>query len=77
MFRDIHKNNENIPIEYRKLSLHIALERADMNEDWKIFKILYNYAPEILEKHLKNTGFIFDYNYKKLSEQQINSLFSV
>ena len=77
MFRDIHKKNENIPIEYRKLSLHIALERADMNEDWEIYKILYSYAPEFLSNHLKITGFIFDYNYKNLSEQQINSLFSV
>ena len=29
-----HKNIQNLSDEYKNLRLHIALERADMNEDW-------------------------------------------
>ena len=36
--RHLHKNNINIPEEYKTLSLHIALERADKNKDWIVFK---------------------------------------
>lgn len=71
-----HTNIENISDEYKKVRLHIALERADMNKDWNTFKILFKLAPEFLKSHLSNTEFIFDYNYKNLPKNQFDDLFS-
>jgi len=71
-----HTNIQNISDEYKKVRLHIALERADMNKDWKTFKILFKLAPEFLRNHLQGTDFVFDYNYKNLPKDQINNLFS-
>ena len=68
-----HVNVPEIPDRYKKSSLHIALELADQNKDWKTFKKLYDIAPLFLKSHLNMTDFVFDYNYKKLSnEEQIN-----
>lgn len=74
-YRDLHKNIEDIPDDYRRMSLHIALENADIRKDWENFKKLYKLAPEFLKKHLDITGLIFDYNYKTLSKKEKNNLF--
>jgi hypothetical protein len=73
--RDLHKNNENIPDEYKSLSLHIALERADKNKDWKAFREIYKISPITLKSHLNMTS-IFGYNYLKLSQEEQNKLFN-
>lgn len=73
---DLHKNLENIPEEYKKLNLHIALERADLNKDWITFKELYKLSPKFLKSHLIMTS-IFNYNYKKLSLAEQNNLFKI
>ena len=44
--RHLHKNNKNIPDEYKTYSLHIALERADKNKDWIVFNELYKILKE-------------------------------
>jgi len=72
--RYLHKNNKNIPYEYRQCSLHIALERADINKDWKVFNELYKISPEYLKNHLFMTS-IFDYNYTKLSAEEQEKVF--
>ena len=72
--RYLHKHNENIPEEYRQCSLHIALERADRNKDWKVFNELYKISPEYLKNHLFMTS-IFDYNYTKLSPEEQEKVF--
>ena len=66
---------QDIPEEYRNLSLHIALERADTNKDWVAFKKIYATAPDFLKQHLQSTSIIFDYNYQMLSEQEQEELF--
>ena len=63
--------------EYKTCSLHIALERADNNKDWKSFKIIYDSNPEYLKNHLDMTKYIFDYNYTKLSREQKQYIFSI
>ena len=73
--RYLHESVNDIPNEYKNCSLHIALERADLKEDWKSFKTIYKVAPEFLMRHLKSTGQIFDYNYKKLSDNEQYDLF--
>lgn len=77
MDRNLHKQNQDIPVEYRNLSLHIALERADENEDWEVFNKLYRLSPKFLKNHLNMTDFIFDYNYQKLSPQKQDDLFNL
>lgn len=74
--RHLHKNNINIPEEYRTLSLHIALERADKNKNWIVFKELYKISPNFLRSHLYMTS-IFDYNYLKLSLEEQYNLFKL
>jgi hypothetical protein len=71
--RDLHKNNENIPDEYKSLSLHIALERADKKKDWKAFREIYKISPIALKNHLNMTS-IFGYNYLKLSQEEVGFL---
>jgi hypothetical protein len=66
---DIHKNKKYIPEEYKALMLHIALERADKNKDWKL-------SPIFLKRHLIMTS-IFHYNYLKLSTEEQNNLFKI
>jgi|LakMenE18May11ns_1017448.scaffolds.fasta_scaffold7730832_1 hypothetical protein len=66
----------NIPDEYKSLSLHIALERADKNKDWKAFREIYKISPITLKSHLIMTS-IFDYNYLKLSKEEQNQLFNL
>lgn len=74
--RCLHKNDEDIPLYYRNMSLHIALENADIKKDWENFRKLYKYAPKYLENHLNITGALFDYNYKKLKPKERCDLFS-
>lgn len=73
--RYLHENIHDIPIEYRKCSLHIALEKSDIKKDWENFKKLYKVSPEFLLSHLKTTGQIFDYNYKNLNDNEQYDLF--
>lgn len=75
--RYIHQSLDNIDNVYKNKSLHIALEYADLNKDWKTFKILYQLAPIVLLNHLNNTKFVLDYNYLDLEEQERNKLFEV
>ena len=75
--RYLHKNNIDIPIEYRNCSLHIALERADIKKDWESFKKLYRVSPEFLKNHLDNTNMILDYNYLDLPKEEIEDLFKL
>jgi len=74
--RHLHKNNKNIPDEYKRCSLHIALERADKNKDWIVFNELYKISPQYLKNHLYMTS-IFDYNYLKLSSDEQVKLFKI
>lgn len=71
----LHVKDMSIPKNYRDLSLHIALERADINRDWVNFKKLYQFNPTFLKFHLESTS-IFNYNYKSLPEDEQNNLFS-
>jgi hypothetical protein len=75
--RYLHKNKKNIPDEYKSYSLHIALERADINKNWIVFKELYKISPEYLRNHLNMTSSIFDYNYLKLPIESQNELFKI
>jgi len=75
--RYIHQNLENIQPEYKAKSLHIALEYADLKEDWNTFKKLYRLSPVILMNHLNNTKCIFNYNYEKLNENERKELFEI
>ena len=74
--RFLHKNNEKIPSESRSMSLHIALEKADLNKDWNVFRELLKIEPIFLKKHLDSTSFIFDYNYLSLSKDEQYNLFN-
>ena len=73
--RFLHIKND-IPEEYKNCSLHIALEKADIKKDWVNFKKIYSLDPEFLMRHLKMTGFIFDYNYENLSDSEKYNLFN-
>lgn len=70
----LHVKDLSIPKSYRDLSLHIALERADLNKDWVNFKKLYAFNPSFLQLHLDNTS-IFNYNYKSLTNDEQQKLF--
>jgi hypothetical protein len=71
----LHVKDISIPKNYRDLSLHIALERADLNRDWVVFKKLYQFNPVFLKFHLDSTTSVFNYNYKSLPEEEQNNLF--
>ena len=73
--RYLHANS-NIPDEYKKSSLHIALEKADINKDWDSFNKLFRLSPEFLKNHLNITS-MFGYNYEKLSKQEKEQLFNI
>lgn len=77
MIKNIHSQDKEISDEYRNISLHIALERADENKDWITFNMLYRISPQFLKNHLNTTDFIFDYNYQQLSAQQQDDLFKL
>jgi hypothetical protein len=68
-------NNCNIDDEYKKLRIHIALERADINKDWDSFNKIYKCSPEFLNSHLNMTKMIFDYNFLNLSKDLQKKLF--
>jgi hypothetical protein len=76
-YRHLHKQDEDIPLVYRNLSLHIAVERADMNKDWTVFKKLYTFAPEFLKAHLKTTEYLLGYNYLDLDKKDRDELFKL
>ena len=71
--RFIHQNMD-IPENYKKVSLHIALERADIAKDWIVFKQLYKLNPKMLSHHMNMTDCIFNYNFYKLSKEEQNNL---
>lgn len=74
--RFLHQYNDKIPNSYKSCSLHIAIEKADLNKDWKVFKELMKIDPIFLQNHLQNTSGIFDYNYLKLTKEQQKELFN-
>jgi hypothetical protein len=69
--------NSDIPDIYKKCMLHIALEKADIQKDWKTFNILYRLNPSELKSHLKMSSLIFEYNYSKLSFEKQDEIFKV
>ena len=69
-------NRDKIPNLYKNCSLHIALERADLNKDWVVFKELMKIDPKFLKMHLDATSSIFDYNYLSLTKEQQYDLFN-
>jgi hypothetical protein len=69
-------NRDNIPSLYKSCSLHIALERADLNKDWAVFKKLVKINPKFLKMHLDATSSTFDYNYLSLTKEQQYDLFN-
>ena len=50
--RYVHKYNEKIPESYRTCSFHIAIEKADINKDWDVFRELIKIDPVYLKNHL-------------------------
>jgi len=66
----------DIDDKYKSCSLHIALERADINNDWETFKKLYKVNPIFLKNHLDNTSRVLDYNYLSLSKNDQDNLFN-
>jgi len=70
------ENNDKIPSLYKTCSLHIALERADLNKDWVVFTELMKIDPKFLKMHLDATSSIFDYNYLALTKEQQYDLFN-
>ena len=60
-------DKSNLRDEYLNLSIHIALERADLKKDKKSFDLILNtpdtYRRNLLLNHLELTKDIFDYNY--------------
>jgi hypothetical protein len=74
-YRYLHINS-NVSDNYKDCSLHIAIERADINKDWENFNKLIRIAPQYLKNHLKLTS-IFGYNYEKLSEEEQQKLFNI
>jgi len=70
------ENRDKIPSLYKTCSLHIALERADLNKDWVVFKELMKIDPKFLKMHLDATSSIFDYNYLSLTKEQQYDLFN-
>ena len=75
-YKHLIKNNKNIPDEYKSCSLHIALERADNNKDWIVFKEIYKISPKYFKHHLRMTS-LFDYNYLDLSNEEQSKLFEI
>jgi hypothetical protein len=61
--------------KYTNCSLHIAIERADMNKDWKSFKTILNVHYSFLIRHIYMTASLFTWNFRKLSEEQQYELF--
>ena len=62
--------------EYGKRSIHIALERCDLNKDWRLFKYLLSLEREWLMYHLKMTRAVFDYNVYKLPKKEQDDIFA-
>lgn len=59
----------NLPEKYTKLMVHIALEKADNDEDKKNFELILNgngiSRRFMLLKHIEITGRIFTWNFLK------------
>jgi hypothetical protein len=73
--RFLHKDID-IPDEYKKLSLHVAIERADKNEDWLNFRKIFVVAPVYLKNHLEMCDGIFKFKYKNLDKEEQKKLFT-
>ena len=56
--------------EYGECSIHIALERADTNKDWRLFKYLLSLDRKWLLYHLKMSEPVFNYNVYKLPKAE-------
>jgi hypothetical protein len=74
--RFIHKDLD-IPENYKSVSLHIALERADMKKDWQVFKKLLHLDFKTLIFHLENTKSVFDYNFFLLSDVEKQNILNI
>ena len=56
--------------EYKDCSIHIPLERADTNKDWRVFKYLLSPDRKWLLYHLKMSEPVFNYNVYKLPKAE-------
>ena len=61
--------------EYKDCSIHIALERADTNKDWRVFKYLLSLDRKWLLYHLKMSEPVFNYNVYKLPKAEQDNIF--
>jgi hypothetical protein len=66
----------NLDKRYKNCSLHIALERADNDNDWKAFKTIYFLDMDNLYRHILMTSNVFTWNYTKLPQEQKSFLFT-
>jgi hypothetical protein len=73
--RYLHSSEPNLPEKYKNCSLHIALERADQDQDWNNFKTILNMNKIFLLQHLKMSSGLFMYNYENLSQEEQKELF--
>ena len=71
------KDKEILNKEYTDVMLHIALEIADKNKDWKSFNYIFNKSSIFLFNHLKKTNSVFDYNVFKLSKKEQEECFKI
>ena len=61
--------------EYKDCSIHIALEKADTNKDWRVFKYLLSLDRKWLLYHLKMSEPVFNYNVYKLPKAEQDKIF--
>jgi hypothetical protein len=59
---------------YTSVSIHIALERADMNEDWEAFEYILKKSPGELMNHLKILLCIYEFNFFELDKNHQNEI---
>jgi hypothetical protein len=53
----------SLPKKYTKLMVHIALERADADNDIRHFVRILSTRRELLTKHIEATLGVFEWNY--------------
>jgi hypothetical protein len=61
--------------KYRDCSIHVALERADDDKNWIVFKTILKLDTLNLMKHIFMTKQVFTWNYMRLPQREINYLF--
>jgi len=66
---------EHPVLEYSNCSIHNALERADTNKDWRVFKYLLSLDRESLLYHFKMSEPAFHYNVYKLPKAEQDKIF--